>query len=370
MNIQDCCQGCTYPLIELTMSVASLLCCMTMIIIYYKSDNLKLFSYTIQLYILLGTSLYTLLDFVFNAYYYSNQCYGKCSCPNNLVKSICQITSYISVYGVMNVVSWQTVLIKIAKEAILYKKQEQLSVHLNLIAFGFFFPIICTILPQLSSNIKPHQDDYVNEDELTNTNNYDDFIYGLFDNVCWLQYHFNTTQSNSCNSTNQSQSQLTDDFQKRLSRRIITLSLICFFLPVISQSIIQLIDLKSISKKIEAMRMNKEIFKGHENHINAIKGLCLIPYFFLLTCVVPAFLFLLEYFNIQTTDATLFQISKALLSCLGFLILTMFLQNAHIKLVVSHLFKMKEKSIYDFQIDLFSGLEEFDLKKSDFNKQE
>ncbi|CAD8072759.1 unnamed protein product [Paramecium sonneborni] len=118
------------------------------------------------------------------------------------------------------------------------------------------------------------------------------------------------------------------------------------------------------------MRMNKQIFKGHENHINAIKALCLVPYFFIFTCTVPGFLFLLQYFTIETKDPTLFQVFKTILSCLGFLIFFMFLQNAHIKLVVSQLFKMKEKSIYDFQIDLFSGLEEFELKKSDVSKQE
>lgn len=71
MNSEDLYYGCTYPLIELIISAFALLCCMIMIIIYYKSDNFKSFSYTIQLYILLGTSLYTLLDFVFNVFYYS-----------------------------------------------------------------------------------------------------------------------------------------------------------------------------------------------------------------------------------------------------------------------------------------------------------
>ncbi|CAK64349.1 unnamed protein product (macronuclear) [Paramecium tetraurelia] len=368
MSSQD---GCTYPLIELILSVAGLICCIAMMIIYFKSDNFKLFSYTIQLYILLGASLYTLLDFTFNVFQFSI-CHTF-ELKYILEKSICQITSYISVYGVMNVVSWQTVLIKIAKEAILYKKQEQLSVHvklcniqLNLIAFAFFFPIICTILPQLSSSKKQSKGESTDQ-------NYDDFIYGLFDNVCWLQYNFTITQSNPCNSNSVSEPESNlQNLQTSLSRTIVTLSLLCFFLPIIFQSIIQLTDLRSISKKIEAMKINKEIFKGHENHINAIKGLYLVPYFILLTCVVPAFLFFLEYFHRPAQDSTLviFQICKALLSCLGLLIFVMFLQNAHIKLVVSQMFKMKEKSIYDFQIDLFSGLEEFDLKKSDVNKQE
>ncbi|CAD8149751.1 unnamed protein product [Paramecium octaurelia] len=368
MSSQGNFYGCTYPLIELILSVAGLICCITMIIIYFKSDNFKLFSYTIQLYILLGASLYTLLDFTFNVFQYSS-CH-TIDPKYALEKSICQITSYISVYGVMNVVSWQTVLIKIAKEAILYKKQEQLSVHLNLIAFAFFFPIICTILPQLSPSKRQAKGD---TDE--SVQNLDDFIYGLFDNVCWLQYNFTIAYSNSCNTTSASQPQSTlslSNIQASLSRTIVTLSLLCFFFPIIFQSIIQLTDLRSISKKIEAMRINKEIYKGHENHINAIKGLYLVPYFILLTCVVPAFLFFLEYFHRPAQDSTLiiFQICKALLSCLGLLVFVMFLQNAHIKLVVSQLFKMKEKSIYDFQIDLFSGLEEFDLKKSDVNKQE